>query len=134
MKMIHGALAILICATTGLITTGCAAGGGETHSSKLVLPGGDPVAGRQAFMDLKCYACHRVAGDAAMAEPYSSNLGPEIGPRQGAQTRESLVDSIISPSHVLPPGKEDGPSPMADYRSTMTVEQLIDVVAYIRGK
>ncbi|MGD2063735.1 MAG: c-type cytochrome [Nitrospirota bacterium] len=134
MKIIHGALAILICATTGLMSAGSAAAGGETHSAKLTLPDGDPVAGRQAFRDLRCYACHSVAGDADMPKPYSANRGPEIGPRQASQTPEMLADSIISPSHVLPPGEKGGSSPMGNYRSTMTVEQLIDVVAYMRGQ
>jgi mono/diheme cytochrome c family protein len=134
MKVIHGALAIMICGATGLMSATYAAGGSETHSAKLVLPAGDAVAGRQAFSDLKCYACHKVAGDAKMPDPYSANRGPDIGPPQADQTREMLVDSIISPSHVLPPDMQGASSPMADYRSTMTVEQLIDVVAYIRAQ
>ena len=134
MKMIQGALTIMIGAATCLIAVGSAAAGGETHSAKLTLPGGDPVAGRQAFSDLKCYACHSVAGDADMPKPYSANRGPEIGSRQASQTAEMLADSIISPSHVLPPGEKGSSSPMGNYRSTMTVQQLIDVVAYIRAQ
>jgi hypothetical protein len=135
MKMNHGALVvILMCAAMGLISTGCAAGGGESDLAKLVVPAGDAVAGRQAFHDLKCYACHNVPGDADMPKPYSYHRGPDIGPRQADQPPEMLADSIVSPSHVLPPGEKGGSSPMGNYRSTMTVEQLIDVVAYIRAQ
>ena len=133
MKMIQGALAIMIGATMCLTAAACAAGGGESDLAKLVVPAGDAAAGRQAFLDLRCYACHNVPGDAHMPKPYSANRGPDIGPSQADQPPEMLADSIISPSHVLPPGEKGGSSPMGNYRSTMTVEQLIDVVAYIRG-
>ena len=35
----------------------------------IVLPKGDVSAGRQAFQDLKCHACHRVAGRTGLPGP-----------------------------------------------------------------
>ena len=82
----------------------------------MALPAGDPEPGRHAFLELGCASCHRVAWDETM---------PEL-----------VATSIIAPSHFVSPRIEpvEGRlSPMADFSETMTVRQLIDVVAYLRA-
>lgn len=116
-----------------LAVTAC--GGGQQAAtppgSELFLPVGDADAGRQAFIDLRCYSCHSVQGDADMPSTTSANRGPEIGERQADDTREDIARSIISPSHELPPLAEGPLSNMGDYREAMTVQQLIDLVAFV---
>ena len=41
----------------------------------LTLPKGDAKAGRQAFQDLKCTVCHRVAGETGFAAHLLAYLG-----------------------------------------------------------
>jgi hypothetical protein len=54
------------------------------------------------------------------------------------KTYGDLVSSVINPSHKLTPyyadGKivKDGESPMVVYNETMTVQQLIDLVAFLQ--
>lgn len=125
-----GTVAILT--TLALAVAAC--GGQQTATpptSELFLPIGDADAGRQAFIDLRCYSCHRVQGDAEMPPTTSANLGPEIGEPQADEPRDYIAQSIISPSHELPPLAEGPLSHMGDYRQAMTVQQLIDVVAFV---
>lgn len=104
----------------------------------LFIPAGDPQAGRQAFIDLKCIACHEVDGDEALPKPFSANPGPTLGLFPSFQTPGELADAIIFPSHSIgqntyPEGKSREPSPMGDFTQSMTVRQLIDLLAYIRS-
>jgi hypothetical protein len=62
-------------------------------------------------------------------------LGGEV---QEVRTDGYLVTSIIHPSHKLGPYPRgevavDGESRMPDYTRSMTVRQLIDVVAYLQS-
>src|SRR5262245_60531886 len=52
------------------------AAGGVPQGWKFTLPAGDPRAGRQSFVDFKCYACHVVKGERFPGE--SSTAGPEL--------------------------------------------------------
>jgi mono/diheme cytochrome c family protein len=101
---------------------------------ELVIPKGDPAAGRQAFLDLSCTSCHRVAGDPELPAPVSANPGPELA-REDQELAE-LVTSILSPSHdvdeEVAARSEGRLSPMGDFIDAMTVRQLVDLVAYLR--
>jgi mono/diheme cytochrome c family protein len=105
--------------------------------NRLVLPAGDPTGGREAFLGLKCTACHAVTGEAGMPAPVGANPGPKLGRAHASQPVERLVSSIVAPSHwVAPEARErsDGPlSPMGDFSQSMTVRQLIDLVAFIQS-
>jgi len=101
----------------------------------IVLPVGNPDAGRKAFMDLRCYTCHAVAGDSKMPKPFSANQGPNLNRPIRNQSPGKLATSIISPSHEI--SKEVlnrrtyDISPMGDYSEAMTVRQLLDLLAYL---
>lgn len=105
----------------------------EPAMQGLGIPAGDAARGRQAFVDLRCYSCHAVENDPDMPGTVSANLGPTIG-TLGAQAPEHLALSIVSPSHEVPPPRDSSLSHMGDFRETMTVQQLIDVVACDRGQ
>lgn len=114
-----------------------ACGGGDpaafTFEEALHLPRGDVEAGYRAFVDLRCYYCHSVAGDATLPDRVASVRGPQIGPDQAAQARGKIAESIIDPSHEIPPPRDSRLSPMGDFSEAMTVRQLIDLVAYVQS-
>jgi hypothetical protein len=113
----------------------------ETPAVTVTLPPGDAMAGRQAFQDLRCTACHAVPSDAEMPAPISANPGPPIDARVAGQDVSYLLASIMTPSHEISPNISDEVrkqlegvlSPMGDFSRVMTVRQLIDLHAYVRS-
>jgi mono/diheme cytochrome c family protein len=103
------------------------------------LPDGDAVAGRATFLELECHACHSLAGEQLPAPAEVGEVQVVLG---GATTEVksygTLVTSIINPSHRVAPGYlkrdtfRDGESLMTVYNETMTVQQLIDLVAFLQ--
>jgi hypothetical protein len=114
---------------------------GTTTPITVAWPAGDVSAGRQAFMDLKCTACHAVASEADFPKPVSANPGPPIGPGTAKSDPSYLVAAIMTPSHAISPNTspevraaiEGRLSPMGDYSHAMTVRQMVDVYAYLRS-
>jgi mono/diheme cytochrome c family protein len=109
----------------------------ERQAWQFVVEQGDPAAGRQAFQDLWCTTCHRVAGETAFPAPVSANPGPTLGIEQARRKPGEIAASIIAPSHEIGDqvaAKLEGRlSPMGDYAPAMTVRQLFDLVAYVRS-
>jgi mono/diheme cytochrome c family protein len=109
----------------------------EYETAVLVLPNGEPEAGRQAFIDLGCSACHRVSWETDMPGPVSPVPAPDLGIEHAQRSAGWIATAIIVPSHNVPAemraATEDDHSPMGDYTETMTVRQLADVVAYLRA-
>ena len=107
------------------------------------LPDGDVERGKVAFVQSKCSACHTVKGTdiPAPSKDYAYVrvvvLGGEV--RQ-VKTYGELVTSIINPSHVLAPGypkeliTKNNQSAMPNFNDTMTVRQLIDLVAFLQSR
>ena len=123
-----------------LLTAACS---GPKSGAGLRLPDGDVQRGKAAFLELKCNTCHTVAGT-EMPTPSKEYayvrvvvLGGEV--RQ-VKTYGALVTSIINPSHSLAPGypkeliTKDHQSAMANFNDTMTVRQLIDLVAFLQSR
>lgn len=127
-----------------LIALGCAllAGCGPKSGVGFRLPDGSPERGRAAFLALRCTACHSVVGlnvpnqGAGMA---NVTLGGET---VHVKSYGELVTAIINPSHRIAPGyapsqvtTSDGQSLMAlaYLNDVMTVQQLIDLVAFLQG-
>jgi mono/diheme cytochrome c family protein len=102
------------------------------------LPAGNAAAGRETFLYMQCNQCHSVHGETlptlAGSEPFVE-LG---GPVTRVKTYGELVTSIINPSHKLADGypedliAEDGESRMYVYNGYMTIQELIDLVAYLQ--
>ena len=102
------------------------------------LPKGNAEAGRQAFLHMKCSSCHWVANDMQVPDPVTAKAGPMLGPKQAAYAPGWIANSIVSPSHTIARGSEGKAeggelSRMADFTQTMTVRELIDLVAYIQS-
>jgi len=112
----------------------------ETAGAAVVLPKGEPRAGRQAFLDLKCTFCHRVVGEAAFPAPVSGSQGPDLDHMLGLRPRSELASAIIVPSYSISLKISDDVkkrlegtllSPMGDFSRTITVGQLADLLAYL---
>ncbi len=121
-----------------LTTTGCI---GEKSGWGFSLPDGDVAAGERAFVSLGCPSCHLVDGvDGLRPE----GVDPELSIILGGETVRiatygELVTSVINPSHRLSKTYRedvvavDGVSKMRNYNSVMTVEELIDIVAFLQS-
>jgi hypothetical protein len=137
-----GAIAISA-AACGSQPAGTPAGGtgADTPSVAVTLPAGDVKAGRQAFMDLKCTACHAVPSEPEFPAPVSASPGPPIDARLASRDASYVMAAIMTPSHAISPDTsgevlarlEGVLSPMGDFSHVMTVRQLIDLHAYVRS-
>jgi hypothetical protein len=106
------------------------------------LPDGDAIAGEATFVRLQCHGCHQIEGLelpeflGTTAVVVKVSLGGEV---TRVKTYGELVTSIINPSHRLIPGypreqvSTNGASLMTVYNDWMTVQQLIDLVAFLQS-
>jgi len=115
---------------------------GRKSPAGLHFPDGNVEAGKAAFVELKCGACHKMAGldlhEPIADPPVGVVLGGEI-PRE--RTDGELITAIVNPSHDFAhgfrPEKETSGgtrSRMGDFGQAMTVRQLIDVVAFLHAQ
>ncbi|MCP3963974.1 MAG: cytochrome c [bacterium] len=109
----------------------------EYEKVSFVLPNGDAEAGREAFVALSCTTCHAVEGDTELPRPVASIPVPVLGKEHAKVGPGKIASSIVAPSHIVSEEvqkKTEGElSPMADLTESMTVRQLIDLVAYVRS-
>jgi cytochrome c len=129
---------LLTCLVAGLVLAfGAALSEESVQTVTVKLPLGDPEAGKRAFVELSCVACHRVAGQPGLPEPVSGSQGPSLGPLQALQSPSQIATSIVSPSHQivedLRVARDGDLSPMGDYTASMTVRQLVDLIAFVRS-
>ena len=113
---------------------------GPKSAAGFRLPDGDSAVGQTVFVDNSCHSCHTVAGvelgDPVVHGPVEVRLG---GQTTRVRTYGELVTSIINPSHRLAPmqaddvAHDDGSSRMPSYNDTLTVQQLIDLVAFLQS-
>ena len=88
---------------------------------------------------MHCHECHTIAGEElptlAMADPPYVTLGGKV---TRVKTYGELVTAIINPSHKLAQGyatelvTNNGESKMPLYNGYMTVQELIDIVAFLQ--
>jgi len=105
------------------------------------LPDGNADKGQEIFIELECISCHQISGMELPAPPEPGPvtviLGGEV---KSIKTYGELVSSVINPSHKLVRGyredeiSQDGRSLMTVYNDRMTVQQLIDLVAFLQSK
>lgn len=96
--------------------------------------GGDPTKGRAVFVRLECYGCHEVKGE-KFAAPDPGKVGPELLAMASAHPPEYFAEAIINPNAVIEKGRgyeaADGSSKMPSYNEDITVQELLDLVAYL---
>jgi mono/diheme cytochrome c family protein len=112
--------------------------GGVPPGWKFLMPPGDAMEGRKVFVALECFACHEVKGESF---PQSSKTpranGPELTGMGSHHPAEYFAESIVNPNRVIVQGPgytaPDGLSKMPSYADSMTLKQLVDVVAYLKS-
>ena len=105
----------------------------DTHHPKgwrFTIPKGDPGKGRAVFEKFECHYCHEVRGEQF---PGPVETAPELSQMGPMHPVEFFAESIINPNAVVPKAyrEPDGKSPMTNFAGKMTVQELIDVSAYI---
>ncbi len=122
-----------------LITLSAMLAGCNPQARGFALPEGDAETGRDTFVHLQCQHCHSVKNDLDKLADGHPEIGFELG---GTVTRVKtygdLVTSIINPSHKISRGlrpehvTEFGDSRMRTYNQVMTVQELVDITAYLQ--
>jgi len=112
--------------------------GGVPPGWRFTFPDGNPKAGREVFVKLECYKCHEVKGEHFPNVPkQAAETGPELTGMGTHHPAEYLAESILNPNAVIvtEPGYTgpDGLSIMPDYGESLTVSELIDLVAYLKS-
>jgi hypothetical protein len=110
--------------------------GGVPPGWRFAFPPGDAKAGRDAFAKLECYKCHAVKGAGFPEVPAKADeIGPELTGMGAHHPTEYFAESILNPNAVILEGAgyvgSDGLSIMPDYRESLTVSELIDLVAFL---
>ncbi len=102
------------------------------------LPKGDAEVGQATFEELRCHDCHSAEG-VPQRDPAATDIHLPLGGKSTrVTTYAALVTSIINPSHRFSArmpravAKEDDSSRMPVYNELMTVQELIDLVAYLQ--
>jgi hypothetical protein len=105
-----------------------------------VLPEGDAGEGKETFVLLGCASCHTVSGVSDLPAPVATPpIALLLGGRvEDVPTEGQLVTAIIHPSHQISPQIEERlalsghKSRMGDYKSAMSVQELVDLVAFLQ--
>jgi putative copper export protein len=107
--------------------------GGVPPGWTFTLPDGDPDRGQRLFRRLECFRCHAVAG---ASFPPPTAPGPPLTGMGAHHPAGYLAESIVNPNAVIVEGPgyigRDGRSTMPDYSGSISVTDLIDLVAYLR--
>ena len=110
--------------------------GGVPLGWKFSLPAGDPQKGKKVFADLECYACHSMPGQGFPA-PTADKPGPPLTGMGEEHPAAYFAESIVNPNAVLIEGPgyldTDGRSRMPNFNDNLTVQQLVDLVAYLKS-
>ena len=110
--------------------------GGVPPGWKFAFPDGDPVNGRKAFADFECFSCHQVKGE-KFPPGKKGDVGPELTGMGSRHPTDYFLESVLNSNAVIVEGPgftgPDRLSKMPDYRDSMTVAQLIDLVAYLKS-
>lgn len=127
-----------------LVLVACCLSGcdsGPKSSKGFSLPEGDVKKGKATFVSLGCTHCHKVSGVAFETDEDEMEMSIKLGGEVSRiKTYGELVSSIINPSHRFSEGyaKEeiavDGESKMQNYNEVMTVQQLVDLVAFLQSR
>lgn len=100
-------------------------------------PRGDAAKGRAVFANLECYSCHEVKGEKFPAPTDKGRIGPELSMMGPLHEAEYFAEAIINPGAVIEKGKgyqaSDGTSKMPSFNESLSVQELVDLVAFLKG-
>ena len=108
----------------------------EMHHPKgwtFTMPKGDPVKGRTVFDKFSCYSCHEVRGEKFPPLDKGQAVGPELSQMGPMHPLEYFTESTINPNVVGAKKYRgaDGKSKMPSFNEDMTVQELVDLSAYM---
>jgi hypothetical protein len=111
------------------------------HRGAALLPQGDAARGREAFVDLRCNACHEIEGFDAPTPIVAETRVLLGGQTSRVKTYGDLLTSIANPSHRITRGYPpetvtvDGVPLMTliKLNEVMTVQQLVDLAAFLQS-
>ncbi len=102
---------------------------------RLAWPNGAPARGREVFVKMECYSCHEVKGERFPAPSETGKVGPELAAMGPLHEVEYFVEAVVNPSATIEKGKgyeaPDGSSKMPSFNDAMTVQELVDLVAFL---
>ncbi|MEK6710860.1 MAG: c-type cytochrome [Nitrospinota bacterium] len=112
--------------------------GGVPPAWKFQVPPGDAKEGRETFVTLECFACHRVQGESfPRREAKPDEKGPDLTGMGARHPAEYLFESILHPNRVIvsDPGftGKDNLSIMPSYNHLLTLEDAVNLTAYLKG-
>ena len=128
---------LIVISVAFVLLSGC-----EPQSRGFNLPPGDTAQGEATFILMQCNNCHSIKDSIPWSgETLEQKLNVVLGgPTTQVKTYGDLVTSIIHPSHKLSRGNtpatvnEIGESRMRNYNDVMSVQELIDLVAFLQSK
>jgi hypothetical protein len=101
---------------------------------KFTFPTGDQQSGKAVFLNMQCYTCHVVKlPRESLAAPMGKD-GPELT-GYSALPKEYLAESIIKAHTIVAaPGYtvKEGKAAMGNYNHFLTIQELIDLVAFLK--
>ncbi len=101
---------------------------------KFTFPDGDAKAGKTVFLEMKCYSCHAIDIPGEKLAVRSRGAGPDLKVYSDLP-KEYLAESIIKAHTIVAaPGYmvKEGRAAMGEYNHFLTVQQLIDLVAFLK--
>lgn len=125
---------VLILLSGGMLLTSC-----NEQARGFALPEGDIEKGVMTYKKLACNECHSISN--IEWKGGKDNLRIELGGEVGTQkTYGDLVTSVINPSHRVAPRYREKTSAQGDlskmknYNEVLTVEELINLVAFLQSE
>jgi mono/diheme cytochrome c family protein len=109
---------------------------GEPPGWKFTLPKGDPAKGREVFAKLECFKCHEVKGQSFPTPSDPANAGPELASMASHHAAEFIAESIVNPNAVIDDAKfraSNGSSKMPSFNDSINVQELVDLVAFLKS-
>ena len=139
LRLVTAALLVLpsACVAMAQTTPAPRPRGHEAHGTprgwKFTLPAGDAGRGRVAFEKFECFKCHEVKGEKFPPPSDTANAGPELAHMSAHHPPEFFAESIVNPRAVIDRGyaASDGSSKMPSFNDSMTVQEVVDLVAYL---
>lgn len=112
------------------------ASGGVPRGWKFTLPAGDAAKGREVYRALECGKCHAIEGERfPPSGGDEKNVGPALTGMGSRHPAEYFAESILAPNAVILAGPgftgPDGRSIMPGYADSVSVTQLLDLVAFL---
>src|SRR5262245_8769820 len=112
--------------------------GGVPRGWKFALPEGDVARGKQVFAEAGCYKCHTVEGAGFPDAGAEKKPGPDLTGMGSHHPPEYFAESIVAPNAVILDGPgytgPDRRSIMPGYADSLSVRQLLDVVAFLKSQ